>query len=279
MSSSKLIVVLISLLLPNFQSATQPAWERTRLACAAREPRALPGVQEDGERGGWLKSRSKIEYGEGKRPGPGKPPRPAKQPTSPKSKPAEDGANAMGLGYTLFLVNVAGEVLRVNPNRQFKSGERVRLLVETNCDGYIYVFSQENSEAPRLLFPNTAIRNGDNFVPGHQAFWLPDEGEIEFDQRPAQERLIVVFSKNQVPNLMAGSQPEGVPVEAAVFQDVARETAVRQGGRLDEGTLLTKSEGQRGVRLSSKDPVPAFILLNQDPTQRRIVAKVEFAHR
>lgn len=250
MSSSKLAVVLISLLLPNFQSATPQ-----------------PIVQEDGERGGWLKSRSKLE--------------PAKRPTPPKPKPqsSKDGANTLGLGYTLFQVNGTGEVLRVNPNRQFKSGERVRLLVETNRDGYIYVLSQENSEAPRLLFPNAAIRNGNNFVSGHQAFWLPDEGEIEFDQRPAQERLIVIFSEHQVPNLMAGSRLEGVPVEAAVFQEVARETAVRKGGRLDEGTLLTKSEGQRGVRLSSTDPVPAFILLNQDPTQLRIVAKIELMHR
>jgi hypothetical protein len=241
--------------------------------------------QPDAIRGGWLKSRSLPASGRkpASRANP-KPPAPA-QPQEPCGKtPASATAStprqtALGLGYTLFMVNEAGDLARVAPDRQFKSGERICLLVETNRNGYIYIFSQENDGPPRLLFPNSAVANGNNCVQAHQTFWLPEKGEIEFDDRPAKEKLLVVFSEQPLARLSPSAKPEGEAVEARLFQEVTQETAVRKGGRLGAGSLLTQTESRRGVRLSVKDPAPAFILLNQDATRTRIVASLQLTHR
>ncbi|MGH9837675.1 MAG: DUF4384 domain-containing protein [Blastocatellia bacterium] len=237
--------------------------------------------QQDGIRGGWLKSRSAPAKRSKPRPQPG----PLARIDEPGGKMPQPNTalsprqGALGLGYTLFMVNEAGDLIRVSPDRQFKSGERICLLVEVNRDGYIYIFSQENDESPKLLFPNAAVAGGNNYVRAHQTLWLPEQGEIEFYNRPAREKLVVVFSESKLANLAPSAKPEGEAVEAGLFQDVARETVVRKGGQIGAGTLLTQTESKRGVRLSVKDPAPAFILLNQDAAQTRIVASIQLTHR
>lgn len=227
----------------------------------------------DNMRGGWMKSRTKVT-------GPAKPS--SAKPRAASPTPAAEGivrSESLGLGYTVFMVNASGQTTRVANDQGFKSNDRIRLLVETNSDGYIYIFSQENNEPPRLLFPNTRVRNGGNFVEGHKTFWLPETGEIEFDERPAKELLTVVFSQQPLSEVFASDRAEGTPVESGVFQKVALETSVRRAGQLNEASLLTQTEAQRGVRLNSKDPAPATILLNQSPSENRIVAKIEISHR
>jgi hypothetical protein len=199
----------------------------------------------------------------------------ARRPASTASLPPA----TLGLGYTLFLANASGQLERVNPDRPFRSGEKIKLLVETNRDGYVYIFSQENNGAPRLLFPNKEVSTDSNFVPAHQPFWVPEKGEIEFDEKPAQERLFVVFNENELRQLAASNRPEGDPVEAKLFQELAQQTAARQHSQLEIGKLLTSREGTRGVRLNSRDPAPAFILLNQQPEQKRIVLNLQLTHR
>jgi hypothetical protein len=225
----------------------------------------------DNLRGGWMKSRTK-----GTAPAKPSPAKPRGAPPTPAVETLR--SESLGLGYTVFMVNASGQTVRVANNQAFKSNDRIRLLVETNSDGYIYIFSQENNEPPRLLFPNTRVRNGGNFVEGHKTFWLPEAGEIEFDERPAKELLTVVFSQQPLPDVFASDRAEGTPVESGVFQKVALETSVRRAGHLNEASLLTQTEAQRGVRLNSKDPAPATILLNQSPSENRIVAKIEISH-
>jgi hypothetical protein len=237
--------------------------------------------QQDGIRGGWLKSRSAPM----KQPKPQPKSEPSVKTKDPggKTPPAitalSSHQGALGLGYTLFMLNEAGDLVRVSPGRPFKSGERICLLVEANRDGYIYIFSQEDDEAPKLLFPNSGIANGNNRVQAHQTFWLPEKGEIEFDARPAKEKLLVVFSEQPLAKLTPSKKPEGEAIEAMLFQEVTQETAVRKGGQIGAGVLLTQAESKRGVRLSMKDPAPAFILVNQDAAQTRIVASVQLTHR
>ncbi len=253
-------------------------------------------AQQDHIRGGWLKSRTEPPR-QTKSPPPKptprikpEPPVETREPCAKAPQPATAsaaklaanstaGLATLGLGYTLFMVNDAGNLMRVSPDRQFKSGERVRLLVETNRNGYIYIFTQENDEAPKLLYPNIAIANGNNCVLAHRTFWLPEEGEIEFDEHPAREKLTVVFSERPLAKLAPSAMPEGDLVEARLFQEVTRQTAIRKGGQVDAGMLLTKTEGARGVRLNLKDPAPAVILLNQDAAQTRIVATIQLTHR
>ena len=271
----KFVISLIGLSLLGFQGVGQEAKQGVGQSPA----------QPDAIRGGWLKSRSSLASGprpaprtNPKPPAPVKPQGPCGKTTAPTTTSPRQ-QTALGLGYTLFMIKETGDAVRISPDHQFRAGERMRLLVEANRDGYIYIFSQENDEAPKLLFPNTAIAGGSNCVSAHQTFWLPEDGEIEFDNRPARERLTVVFSETPLAKLEPSAKLEGEVVEAKLFQEVTRETAMRKSRQGAAGSLLTQTEGKRGVRLSVKDPAPAFILLNQDAAQTRIVASIQLTHR
>lgn len=243
-------------------------------------------AQEDQIRGGWLESRSRLERRT--KPATTSAPKPARQtkaePASPTAKPeppASEAFSGLGIGYTLFKKNADGEFVRVGLKEVFKSGDSVRLLVETNLDGYLYIFSREDGQPPLLLYPNSQVQNGKNFVPAHQAFWLPEEGEIEFDSiknGPAQETLTLVFSEKLLPNLSPSNSLEGTPIDLTQYNEVARATEVQQVGNLKIGLRLTAEEGTRKVRIRKTAPSPAYILVNRDAGESRIVANIQLTH-
>src|SRR5262249_7336415 len=47
---------------------------------------------------------------------------------------------AIALGYTIFMRDVNGRAVRVDPSREFHNGDRIRISLEPNIDGYVYVF-------------------------------------------------------------------------------------------------------------------------------------------
>src|SRR5580765_7876720 len=47
---------------------------------------------------------------------------------------------AIALGYTMFMRDVNGRAVRIDPAREFHNGDRIRISLEPNIDGYLYVF-------------------------------------------------------------------------------------------------------------------------------------------
>ena len=58
-------------------------------------------------------------------------------------------SQAIGLGYTLFMRDASGRGIRVEPTREFLKGDRVRLALEPNTDGYLYIFDTRGTAVRR----------------------------------------------------------------------------------------------------------------------------------
>lgn len=106
----------------------------------------------------------------------------------------------------------------VDPEKEFASGERFALRLESNEDAFLYVYSAANGE---LLFPNTAeankIRSGTAvIIPGRCANGEMDDC-FQFDNTPGTERLMVVLSSAPEPDLervlknMSGQKGDAAP--------------------------------------------------------------------
>jgi len=67
-----------------------------------------------------------------------KTPRPKPSPSPSSSTPTPVNARRLGLGVTLFMRDSNGLAVRVDPEHVFRKGDRVRVLLETNTDGYLY---------------------------------------------------------------------------------------------------------------------------------------------
>src|SRR5919109_24495 len=69
----------------------------------------------------------------------------------------------MGISYWIDLLDRSGEMKRVTTTRTFRSGERIKLNIETNRDGYLYVINIGSTGQSRVLFPYPGA-TGSNFV-------------------------------------------------------------------------------------------------------------------
>jgi hypothetical protein len=128
------------------------------------------------------------------------PPRPA--PTATQFVPAALVELApLGLRCSVLKREGPSDVIEVDPDRVFHSGDRIRLRVEANDDGYLYVVHQGSSGVWKPLFPSSEIKSGNNWIAAGMPHDIPQSYVFTFDDQPGEEKLFVVFSRQPVADL------------------------------------------------------------------------------
>jgi hypothetical protein len=121
---------------------------------------------------------------------------PAAQQTAPL--PA-NGQPALGLRINVMRYNPDGTTTDVLPDTVFRSGDRIRLSVEPNAAGFLYVANQGASGTWKAMFPSPEIENGDNTAQAMHPVVIPPAPHVfTFDATPGKENLFVVFSRRPV---------------------------------------------------------------------------------
>lgn len=194
-------------------------------------------------------------------------------------------ASTIGLGYTVFLKdNQTGAFFRVNPNRIFSTGQSIRLLVESNMDGYLYLFHQEDGGPVKLLYPAWDAREGDNRIWAHYPMFVPDPSlyELAFTRGAAVENFTIVVSRTPLPGVPTGTKLRGlgsVPINGGLFREIIRPETYREYHGVGENSVMTDREGSRDVEMVKSDPPPAHIILNRHAIGERVVTKFKLEHR
>lgn len=124
------------------------------------------------------------------------------------------------LGLRYALVQVAnGAEAEVDPAGAFRSGDQVRVKVECNRDGYLYVIARGSSGNWKPLFPAPDINGGVNRIVAHRGYRLPSDTQaFTFDEQPGEERLFVIFSAEPVKDIDA--LIPSLPAPAAAGKDL-----------------------------------------------------------
>ena len=117
----------------------------------------------------------------------------------------------MGLGLTLFMRDSNGLAVRVDPDHVFHKGDRVRVLLETNTDGYLYIFNTTNDGPAVMIYPDADLDEAGNYLQAHVPFEIPTSQSTEerlrwfaFDETGGTERLFFVFTREPL---------SGIPIE------------------------------------------------------------------
>jgi hypothetical protein len=206
----------------------------------------------------------------------------------------------LGLGYTLFQQDANGRPVRVSAAREFRQGDAVRLVVESNADGFLYIFHTENDGPPRMIFPDSRLHGGRNAVGAHVPYEVPSSRETDaalrwfrFDDKPAAERLFLVFTKTRLPDVPVGPALVAEcrnlmtpcpwrPADAA-WHRIARIPAGELESKTGEfGQLLVQAEVkaiERGMGLGLEAPGPAVIRMSKSPGARELMSVVELIHK
>src|ERR1700752_2679897 len=291
-------------------------------ACAVAIGTAAPAPQDqDDVRGAFLTSRPKNKAPESastskpsrRRPkttiqnDPGK--APEKKPNNPtgpgpSSKPSEPvrpvNSARIGLGMTLFTRDSNGLAVRVDPEHVFRKGDRVRVLLETNSDGYLYIFNTTDDGPATLIYPDVDLDEAGNYLQAHVPFEIPSSSSTEerlrwfaFDEVAGTEHLFFVFTREPLSGVpidddliaFCRESKERCPIKpssevwAAVEkhrQEPLRTDKTKQYGKAE--TAGEQDATARGFGLAKDDPQPSLVMM-ASLTRPTLVATLDLIHK
>ena len=108
----------------------------------------------------------------------------------------------LGLRYSLLKQIGNNETVEVDPYAVFHSGDRIRLSIQANDNGYLYIIVRGSSGKWSPLFPSKEIQGGNNAVEKGGRYEIPLAGVwFRFDEHPGEEKLFIVLSRQPEPDL------------------------------------------------------------------------------
>jgi hypothetical protein len=208
---------------------------------------------------------------------------------------------AIGLGYTMFMREAGGRSIRVDPGREFRTGDRIRLALEPSVDGYLYIFDSEDGGVPKMIYPDARLNGGDNWIEAHVPVEVPSSEEpderlrwFEFYGQPGSDRLYIVLTREPLPLVPTGDAlvafcgakgntcPWQPPAEAWAEIDKARNTQVRVAKTDNFGQAQTEHEQiatTRGLGLDQSVPPPSVIRMNASTNAPLLVTVLDLIHK
>ena len=114
------------------------------------------------------------------------------------------------------------DLIEVDPDQVFRAGDRIKLRVEANEDGYLYVIARGSSGVWKPLFPSPQVAGGNNFIEAGRTYDIPPGHVFTFDEQSGEEKIFVVFSRQPVTDLEGliydlgkkGGEPSSAPKPA-----------------------------------------------------------------
>ena len=221
--------------------------------------------------------------------------------TPTAATPAKVNIARMGLGLTLFMRDSNGLAVRTDPAHEFRKGDHVRFLIETNADGYLYVFNTTDGGQPTMLYPDPELDEAGNYFQAHVPFEIPSSVAAEerlrwltFDAHAGAEKLYFVFTREPL---------SAVPIEDDLITycrdndakcpwHPGSETWAQIQSELNEPVKIAKVEkvgsaqtsaehraATRGIGLNRDDPEPSLIMLTASTSKNMLVAAVDLIHK
>jgi Domain of unknown function (DUF4384) len=220
------------------------------------------------------------------------------------NKPSEPvrpvNAARIGLGMTLFTRDSNGLAVRVDPEHVFHKGDRVRVLLETNTDGYLYIFNQTNDGPVVMIYPDKDLDEAGNYIKAHIPWEIPsaaaDEERLRwlvFDDVPGNERLFFVLTREPLKNvpiedeLIAfcsssnGTCPWRPNTEVWELIQKQMQEPLTKDKSAKYGATQSQPEQQaatRGIGLAKDDPEPSLIMMASSKSPM-LVATLDLVHK
>ena len=177
----------------------------------------------------------------------------------------------------------------------------MRLALEPNVDGYLYIFDAENESAPQMIYPDPRLDAGDNSVEAHVPIEIPSSEETDerlrwftFYGNGGNEHLYVVVTREPLNGVPAGddlvgfcaTQKDKCPwhpsadvwaqVEDATKAEVKVITARTFGQPQSDKEKVATT---RGLGLDQSAPLPSVIRMNASTRAPVLVTVLDLIHK
>jgi hypothetical protein len=207
----------------------------------------------------------------------------------------------IGLGYTLYMRDADGRAVRVDPSQEFHTGDGIRLMLEPNINGYLYIFNTENGKNPQMIFPNAEMQGGNNAVQAHVPYEVPSSQDPNpdlhwyfFQGERSAERLYVIVARQPLPDIPTGESL--VNYHRQNPKDLHWHPTARTWARIKANasaaavSIKSNTEGQaqsdieresidRSLGLHKDAPPPAVIRVSNSSGVNYFVTLIDLIHR
>lgn len=231
---------------------------------------------------------------------PVKPENSGNKPAQPSDPVTPVNARRIGVGVTLFMRDSNGLAVRVDPDHVFRKGDRVRILLETNSDGYLYIFNTTDDGPATLIYPDASLDEGGNYLQAHVPFEIPSTLATEerlrwfaFDDVAGTEHLFFVFTREPLGGVpiddeliaYCGEAKERCPIKpnSEVWEAVQKQMQepLKTDKSKQYGRAQTSGEQEataRGFGLAKDDPQPSLVMMASS-TRSTLVATLDLIHK
>jgi hypothetical protein len=202
------------------------------------------------------------------------------------------------MGVTLFMRDSNGLAVRVDPDHVFRKGDRVRVLLETNTDGYLYIFNTTDDGPASMIYPDASLDEAGNYLQAHVPFEIPTSlaGEerlrwFAFDETAGTEHLFFVFTREPLQgipiedDLIAFCRDSKCPVQPNEEVWASVQKQLQEPLKTDKKTVFGKAETSgeqqattRGLGLSKDDPQPSVVMMASS-ARATLVATLDLIHK
>jgi hypothetical protein len=195
------------------------------------------------------------------------------------ARPKAETTPLLTVQYRLLKLRPQGTQLDIHPASQVFAGDMLRLAVTPNQEGFLYVIHQYEGEDGTILFPNTRVNDGQNFVAKNQEFLLPpgncgapDPRACWYKVSPStkKEYFIVVFSRDLILDLPSqaaqAALASGGAVKSALIDEYVR-TVNPQRDYVITGR-------PRGARIGTASPYAVWVINKNAKDNEEIVLRV-----
>jgi len=207
----------------------------------------------------------------------------------------------IALGYTMFMRDVNGRAVRIDPTREFHNGDRIRISLEPNVDGYLYVFHTEGAGQPEMIFPDARLEGGENWVEAHVPMDVPSTVEtderlkwFQFYGNAATEHLFVILTREPLADVpiaetlasLCSANKDNCPWHPPVNVW----TSIQQAAKADVKVVTSSTTGQtqtekeqvattRGLGLDQTAPQPSVIRMSASSSAPVLVTTLDLVHK
>lgn len=146
--------------------------------------------------------------------------------------------------------------VEADPSKEFQTGDRLKLAITTNQNGYLYIISQPQDKEGVMLFPDLRINKGQNYVLKDTEYvvpsYCPNLGleDCWFKMAPpaGTETMIVIFSRDKITDL-----PNEISMPyAPVKRDIVEQLIASSQQKVKQSTGALAIPGKKVARYATR---------------------------
>ncbi|MGH7166515.1 MAG: DUF4384 domain-containing protein [Nitrospiraceae bacterium] len=124
-------------------------------------------------------------------------------------------ARPLGLRYSILKRRADGRYAEADPVTAFSASDALRLTIEVNETGYLYILKQDRAGKWTILFPTAAPVTKTDVpeakVLARTRYMIPATGALTLERTPDPTPLLIVFAREPQPefrNIVPGRKPD-----------------------------------------------------------------------